>query len=270
MSEKRSLKQYFGLLGKGALIGVANTVPGVSGGTIAVVTGIYDEMMESISHFIKSWKFLAVLIVGAGAGILIFAHLIEYLFENYPFQTLYSFVGLILGGVPFLWKKADFGKKIHFSWVIAFVVAFVLVVIMGLSAEPGESEPIRILTASSGLLIFLSGAAGAAAMIIPGVSGSFLLLLMGMYTTFIAAVNDLNFSILIIAGLGVAVGILGVARIMSFCLKRFPKVTYSVIFGLVFGSIVALWPGVAGGGAGILSLIFIPLGIAAGYFLGDR
>ena len=270
MTQKRSVKQYIGLFGKGALVGVANTVPGVSGGTIAVVTGIYDEMMESISHFIKSWKFLAVLIAGAGAGILIFAHLIEFLFENYPAQTLYSFVGLILGGVPFLWKKAELGKKIHITWIIAFLIAFILVVLMGLSAEPGESEPIRTLSFSTGLMIFLAGAAGAAAMIIPGVSGSFLLLLMGMYTTFIAAVNDMNLPVLAIAGLGMAAGILGVARIMSFCLKRFPHITYSVIFGLVFGSIVALWPGVTGGAAGILSLLFIPLGFAAGYFLGDR
>jgi len=102
------------------------------------------------------------------------------------------------------------------------------------------------------------------------VSGSFLLLLMGMYSTFIGAVNDLNLPILAVAGLGVAVGILAVARVMTFCLARFPKVSYAAIFGLVFGSLVALWPGLNPDLAGFLSLLFIPLGALAGYFLGDR
>ncbi|MDC7219892.1 MAG: DUF368 domain-containing protein [Spirochaetales bacterium] len=270
MSEKRSVKESLALFGKGALIGVANTVPGVSGGTIAVITGIYDEMMDAISHFIKSWKFLALLLSGAGAGILIFARLIEYFFEAYPVQTLYSFMGLIIGGIPALWKTAEFPKKIKAHWIFAFFLAFALVVLMGLSAEPGESVPLRDFSLQSGLMVFLAGAAGGAAMIIPGVSGSFLLLLMGMYTTFIAAVNDMNLPMLACAGLGLAVGILLVARVMTFCLARFPKTTYAVIFGMVFGSVVTLWPGISLDLMGIISLIFIPLGIVAGYLLGDR
>jgi putative membrane protein len=97
----RSIKQNFELLGKGALIGVANTVPGVSGGTIAVVTGIYDELMESIAHFIKSWKFLAILILGAGSGILIFARVIEYLMIHFPFPDTLCFYWTYFGGTSF-------------------------------------------------------------------------------------------------------------------------------------------------------------------------
>jgi putative membrane protein len=270
MAEKRTVKEYFGLFGKGALIGVANTVPGVSGGTIAVVTGIYDELMEGIAHFLKNWKFLAVLIAGAGVGILIFARLIEYLFAHYPAQTLYSFIGLILGGIPFLWHKADFGKKIKPVWIVSFLLGFIPVLLMGLGTEPGETTPITQLTLASALLIFLAGTAGAGAMIIPGVSGSFLLLLMGMYSTFITAVNDMNLPVLFVACLGVAAGILVVARIMTFFLTKFPKGTYAVIFGLVLGSLVALWPGLSGDFWGILSLLFIPMGALAGYLLGDR
>jgi putative membrane protein len=270
MSQIKSGKQYIGLFGRGALIGVANTVPGVSGGTIAVITGIYDELMESISHFIKSWKFLTVLFAGAGVGILVFAHLIEFLFENYTVQTLYSFVGLILGGIPCLWKEADFGKRLKPRWILAFFLAFAFIVFMGMGTDPGESVPIRDFSLRAGFLVFLSGVAGGAAMIVPGVSGSFLLLLMGMYTTFIAAVNDLNLPFLAMIGLGLVVGVFGVAKFMSICFEKYPKMTYAVIFGLIFGSVVTLWPGLTLSVTGLLSFIFIPLGIFAGYFLGDR
>ncbi|MDC7222792.1 MAG: DUF368 domain-containing protein [Spirochaetales bacterium] len=264
------MKQYLEIFGKGAFIGVANTVPGVSGGTIAVVTGIYDELMDSISHFLKSWKFLIFLLAGAGVGVLVFARVIEYLFENFPVQTLYSFMGLILGGIPCLWKKADFERKIKAHWILAFFLAFALVVIMGMGTEPGESAPLREFSGRTALLMFGAGVAGGAAMIIPGVSGSFLLLLMGMYSTLIAAINELNLPVLACIGLGLAAGVLLVARVMTFFLNRWPKTTYSVIFGLVFGSVVTLWPGFTLDGSGILSLIFIPLGLVGGYFLGER
>jgi putative membrane protein len=266
----RSIKQNFELLGKGALIGVANTVPGVSGGTIAVVTGIYDELMESIAHFIKSWKFLAILILGAGSGILIFARVIEYLMIHFPFQTLYAFIGLILGGLPFLWNKAAFGDRLKPVWIVGFVLSFMLILLMGWGSEPGETSALTKLTAGTALLVFTAGMLAAAAMIIPGISGSFLMLLLGVYSTFIGAVNNMNLPILLVASAGMAVGIILVARAMTFFLNRFPHMTYAVILGLVTGSVVTLWPGFSTELSGILGLLLIPAGAVAGYFLGDR
>lgn len=270
MTKERSVKQYIGLFLRGAFIGIANTIPGVSGGTIAVVTGIYDELMGAISHFLKSWKFLAVLLVGAGVGIKGFAWVIDFLFENFPALTLLFFMGLILGGVPFLWKKADLGRKIKVSWVLSFILAFVLVVAMGWGIEPGVSDPITQFTFSSGLKVLLAGVAGGAAMIIPGVSGSFLLLLLGMYSTVIASINDTNIPILAPFGLGMVIGIVGIAKIMSFLLARFHRGTYAAILGLICGSIIVLWPGVSLSLWGILSLLLIPVGAVSGYLLGDK
>lgn len=270
MSEERSVKQYVGLMGKGALIGVANTVPGVSGGTIAVVTGIYDELMESIARFVKNWKFLAALIIGAGAGILLFARVIEFLMESYPYQTLYTFIGLILGGIPFLWGKADFTSPPRIGWIAAFLISLGLILLMGRGGEPGVSKPITTLTPGSAVRVFLAGVAAAGAMIIPGVSGSFLLLLMGMYSTFIGAVNDMNLPLIFFICLGMAAGILVIARAMAWLLRTFPQATYAAIFGLIIGSLITLWPGFLSGLPGFISLLFIPLGAGAGYFLGDR
>lgn len=267
---ERSLKQYWGLLGKGALIGVANTVPGVSGGTIAVVTGIYDELMDSITHFFKCWKFLVVLVLGAGIGILLFARFIESLMEHFPTQTLYVFIGLILGGIPFLWKKADFGKKLKLPWIIGFVFSFSIILLMGKGMEPGESVIITELSAGTALFIFTAGIAAAGAMIIPGVSGSFIMLLLGVYSTIINAVNNLNLPILAAMAAGVALGIFLVARVMSFLLERFPHMTYAIILGLVLGSLVILWPGLIVSWVGFASLLLIPVGALGGFLLGDR
>ncbi|MDA3849792.1 MAG: DUF368 domain-containing protein [Spirochaetaceae bacterium] len=266
----KSNKMDLNLLWKGALFGVANIIPGVSGGTIAVITGVYDDFMDAISHFIKQWKFLLVYLGGAMLGILLGSFTLEALFENWPGPTLFCFMGFILGGIPLLWKRSDLKGKIKPSWIMGFVISFTLVIAMKFLLNPSESTAITQWTPQIAVIIFCAGAAAASAMVIPGVSGSFLLLLIGMYTTFVGAVTHMNFPILITAAAGVVVGILFTAKIMGVLLAKFHHGTYAVIMGLVLGSLIALWPGIPRGWMIPVSAAALLFGLWGGYKLGDR
>lgn len=248
---------------KGSLIGIANIIPGVSGGTIAVVTGIYDRLIEAVGGFFKEgggWKknllFLFPIILGAGLGIILFARVIEYLLSHYPEQTAFLFIGLILGSLPFLVRKAT-TAPFKPTFLIPLVITLSLIIIMAFSHQ---SEPFEMefeLTFKSGVIIFFAGVISAAAMIIPGISGSFMLLLFGMYPLFIYAVKEFDIPLLTIMAAGALVGILLVSKVINFLLHRFHGYTYYGIIGLVLGSVVSIYPGFTvsvKGGVSILAL----------------
>ncbi len=261
----------FSLLAKGALFGLANIIPGVSGGTMAVITGVYDDFMKAISHFIREWRFLVLYLSGAVLGIAGGSVTIQKLFEHWPGPTLFCFMGFILGGLPFLVKKADLrGKKIRRTWVPGFVLAFALVLLMAFVLQPAEREAITEFTLPTALILAGGAILASSAMVIPGISGSFLLLLAGLYTTFISAVTRLDIPMLICIAAGVGLGILLTAKIISFFLARFYHATYGVILGLVCASVIALWPGLPRGMMIFYSLAAFALGLAGGAFLGDR
>ncbi len=231
----------------GMIIGIANIIPGVSGGTMAVILGVYDKIISAISNwrtkFIDSVKFLALIGIGAVAGIFIFANLIEYTLENFPMATNMVFVGLIIGSIPMIYKKAT-AEKLGVSGVGAFVVCFGFMMFM-LLVTPSESAAITVLTASSFARIFLSSAVAAGAMIIPGISGSFVLLLLGLYTTILTAISDFNILILIPVALGCAVGILLCAKIIERLFAKAPCQTYLGILGFMIGSIPIIFPAIS-------------------------
>ncbi|MBB6479465.1 DUF368 domain-containing protein [Spirochaeta isovalerica] len=258
------------LIWKGALFGIANIIPGVSGGTLAVITGVYDQFMEAIGHFIKHWKFLLFYAIGAGIGIVGGSFTLETLFEKWPAPTLFCFMGFILGGLPILWKRSTLSFKENKSWIIGFLLSFALVVLMRFLLDPAESEPMREINLTAAIAIFLSGAAAASAMVVPGISGSFLLLLFGMYTTYVTAITEMNFVIIVVAGLGIVTGLLVTARVITFFLERFHKGTYGVILGLVLGSVIALWPGIPAGLQILASVLTFAGGLIGGYLLGDK
>jgi putative membrane protein len=231
---------------KGSLIGVANTIPGVSGGTIAVITGLYDQLIASVSGFFKTgWKknlaFLLPVVVGIAVGIALFARAVDYFMANFPDQTAFFFMGLILGSIPFL-IRVTLRERFRPVYIIPFLVAFGLLVYMGIAGRPPMSEPITTLTLTGAILIFLTGVISSATMIIPGVSGSFVMLLIGMYATFIRAVRDLNLPVLAVLVPGFVVGIVAVSKLINYLLARYHAVTYWAIIGLVLGSVVAIWP----------------------------
>lgn len=229
----------------GAIIGIANIIPGVSGGTMAVVLDVYDKLIQSVSNFRtdfkNSMKFLIPIGIGGAAGIVLFSKIIEYCLENFSVATNLVFVGLIIGSIPMILDKVQEGN-IKVGEILVFIICLALMIYMGIANPDDSSTVITTLTVSSFLRIFCVCVISAGAMIIPGISGSFVMLLLGVYTTVLTAVSDFNIMILIPVALGCGVGILLCAKIIDLLFAKFPQQTYSGILGLMIGSLFVLFP----------------------------
>ena len=236
----------------GIAIGIANVIPGVSGGTIAVVFGAYSDLIGAASLDIKiikaNFKIYLCLFGGMGLGILLFARLFKLVYEKFPVQTNFFFIGLIIGSIFIIFdlvrekeKESSFTKVFKILWFfIGLSIMLALYFFKG--AAVSSTAAIETLSLGSFIFLFLAGFAGAAAMIIPGISGSFLLLIMGAYYTVIKAITDFNIPVLIPVGLGILAGIILSARLIGFLMEKFPKITYAFILGLVAGSIRHMLP----------------------------
>lgn len=259
---------------KGMVIGVSNVIPGVSGGTMAVVMGIYDRLLNSINTFLKDWKksifFLGEIAIGAALGIVLFSKLISTLLEKYPEPTSFFFIGLILGSFPLLYKRAtkDTVKPVNYIW---FVITLVIMIAMTFFNESSASAVIMTtLSVKSFITLFVAGFIAAATMILPGVSGSLVLLILGIYTTFTTAVYTFNIPLLIPIGIGVLVGIVTMTKVIEALLNRFPQPTYFAICGLILGSIFTVYPGFTLGAMGIISIVAFVVGFVLTYILGKK
>lgn len=245
---------YLKLILCGIVFGIANVIPGVSGGTMLVVFGVYDQLTEAISGvraIIKNIVFLLFLGIGAGVGILGFAALIKYLFENYGVQTNMYFIGLILGSVPMIFHMGTAEKKVRPLCLLPFILAMGLVI--GLTVLNGYMEANDLIPAAEtveGFSIFVTvkllicAFVAAVAMIIPGLSGSFVMMLLGVYNTVINAIQlkALNFYVIIPVAVGVVLGIILGAKLISTLIKKHKLMVYSAIMGLVIGSVYAILP----------------------------
>jgi len=242
---------------KGMLIGIANIIPGVSGGTMAVSMGIYDRLIHCISHPFKDLKnnilFLVPIVLGMGIAIIASAFGIDYLFEAFPLQTNLLFIGLIMGSLPAMYGKVK-AVTMRIGHILAAVIFFAVVVGMAWVNGSGggyvQLEP----TVRGIILLFLVGVLASATMVVPGVSGSMMLLLIGYYNpildtikAFFVAVLGLEFTaifgtVLILApfGVGVLVGMVVIAKIIEIVFARFPVYAYWAIIGLLFGSPIAI------------------------------
>lgn len=260
----------------GMILGVSNVIPGVSGGTMAVVFGIYDKLISVITINLKKlfsmWKFWLPLGIGMVAGILLFSSAIMWLFGNYPMATNWFFIGLIVGSIPLITgkiKKArdEKEKKPTVSVIISFVIALAIIVLM-MVFEGNTSETIAqtVLTVPLFIQLLLCSAIAAIAMIIPGISGSFILLALGVYTTIIAAISDLNILLLIPVAFGVLLGLLGGAKLVRVVLEKIPAQTYGAILGLIIGSVVVIFPGFALSIEMIVSVFTLAAGFSLAYF----
>ena len=241
---------------KGILIGVANIIPGVSGGTMMVSMGVYDTLIGCVTglfkQFGKSVKTLLPYVLGALIGIVALASLLTFLFENYPLPTATAFIGLILGGIAPLLKRIDMKKANAFSMFL-FVFFLALIIVMAVM-NPAESGAAVAFTWGQAILLLCVGVVASATMIIPGVSGSMILMLLGYYRTILDSITHLKdgllggnmalavqqLKILLPFGVGVLVGIYAVAKLIEWLLKRYPMYTYSAILGLVVASPVAV------------------------------
>lgn len=242
---------------KGMVIGIANIVPGVSGGTMMVAMGIYDRLIHCITHlfseFKKSVLFLMPIAVGMLVAIAASSFGLTYLFENFPIQTNLLFVGLILGGLPAIGSKVK-GKKIHAGHVAAGVLFFALVVGLAIVGETEGNAADLSFSVGNLIILFGVGIIASATMVIPGVSGSMVLMLMGFYHPVLNAIKEFftalaaldmdgilaGCGILIPFGLGVVAGIFGIAKLVEIIFEKFPLYAYWAIIGLIVSSPIAI------------------------------
>lgn len=259
---------------KGIAVGIANIIPGVSGGTIAVITGIYDELVDAFGNFFNSeggWRrntlFLAPVITGILLGNVAFARLIGLFLDAAPEATTFGFIGLILGSTPYLVRRAGAARfRPHHG--LTFGLGLAVVLWMGLTPRPAASPPITQITLASGVWVFGAAFIASIAMIIPGVSGSFLLLLIGMYSTLQQGFSTLNIPVILVFAMGTLTGVVVVAKAIAALLRRCHGATYCAIIGLVLGSAVALYPGIGSGHETALNLAALAMGAGLSLVLG--
>lgn len=270
---------------RGMVIGIANVIPGVSGGTLMVSMGIYDKLILVLTHFIKHMKEAIALLVPIAIGMLlsiaIFAKIFsEILFPNFPLQTNLFFIGLIIGGIPVIYKKVK-GNTIRLPQIIAFVLLFVVVVGFSLVGEGGGSSADITFSAGNVLKLFGVGIIAAATMVIPGVSGSMIMMILGYYNTIIDTVNAFinalksfdipamldTFVVLIPFGIGVVAGAVAVAKLIEFMLNKFPLVTYWAIIGLIVASPFAILFMMEVGTVGVVEIVTGLVLLVAGFFI---
>jgi len=293
------MNKFINLVIKGVFVGVANVIPGVSGGTIAVVLRIFDEMIDAINNFFKDIKkhiaFLTPLLIGALIGIILFSKLIEFCLSKYSFQTNLFFVGLVVGSVPLIYKKAS-EKKVKSSYFAISFIAFAIVCAISLLKEPTDNNTANVINFYFLMKMFFGGIIASSAMVIPGISGSFVMVLLGMYNVVIGSVSGLidvisanaanipkigiasaitniikssYFVILLITGIGVVLGIIIISKLIALLLKYAFSFTYFSILGLIFGSVFAIFkdPVTYQSGVNTLSTIVGALTFVVGFFI---
>lgn len=263
----------------GAVIGIAEIIPGVSGGTLAVLMGIYDELIQAISHFRKdvkqNLKLLIPLLLGMGASLIAFSHVIKFLLANYPMAVNFLFLGLILGIIPMLFKRStEGGFKIKNAapFLVTFAIMIVLAIVSASSTE--EVTIVRDLTAGMFFKFMAVGFLAAVCLILPGISGSMIMVIFGIYDSVINAVTEFNVLLLLPVGLGILLGLLFGSKGIDYCLRKFPQATYFAILGLVAGSTVSLYNRsgfVLFSGQGAIAVVMLLLGIGISlFFTADR
>ncbi|HFQ1879966.1 TPA: DUF368 domain-containing protein [Staphylococcus aureus] len=240
---------------KGFAMGTSDLVPGVSGGTIALLLGIYNQFIASISgifsrRFWPSFTFLIPIIIGMLLAMGSLSNLFNYLLSQHHIPTMFFFGGLIIGIVPYLLKisnyKTSFTTK-HYMMVIAGIAILIVITLM----NNGDKHAGETLTLSTGLIIkyFIAGMCASSAMLLPGISGSFMLLVFGVYGTVMLAISEfvkLNFAglpILLAVGFGVLAGFIISSKIIQYFLTHHKLMTFALIIGFVVGSLFAVFPG---------------------------
>jgi putative membrane protein len=247
-----------GALG-GTLMGLANLVPGISGGTMLLAAGVYPGFIAAIAEIttlrfkLRSLLLLGTIVVTAALGILLLAGTVKTLVIEHRWIMYSLFIGLTLGGLPLVWRMA---RPLDRSLVIGAVAAFGIMLAMALTGG-AVSEA----AGPSYGMIFLAGLAAASAMILPGVSGGYLLLLLGQYEAILGTVDQVKVGLLgngsagpdiplildamhvvIPLGVGIVAGVVGVSNLLQWLLHRYPKATLGALLGLLFGAVVGLWP----------------------------
>lgn len=283
------MKNNIFLVLKGFVMGMANLIPGVSGGTLAITLGIYEKFINALSHFFKNLKenlkFLVPVIIGILFALFSLSNIMSFCLEKYLFVTIMFFVGAILGGLPMLFKKIK-GKKLGAIEILVFMLAFVIVLV------PAFFSGEKVISFANikfydYIILFFVGVLASATMVIPGISGSAVLMTIGYYKPIVNTIKALThssdsfikgFLILLPFGLGVLGGMLFIAKAIEYLLKNYESKTYYGIIGFVIASVIAIiyqnffteaiislnFVDV------ILSIITFGVGLIVAYKLGDK
>ncbi|MBE6146993.1 MAG: DUF368 domain-containing protein [Firmicutes bacterium] len=280
---------------KGFIMGIANIIPGVSGGTLALTLGIYEDFIGAISHFFskikENIKFLLPIVIGMGLSILTMSNVISTCFDKFPIPTTLFFMGLVIGGIPMLLKKVKNTKetKQPTSYIIA-LITFSIVMVMALADQifgTGLGNvSFQNMSIINYIVLFIVGVVAAATMVIPGVSGSLVLMLLGYYLPIINVIKSLTkfenlFSNLLIAGVfgvGVLVGIVAISKLIEYLLNKFEIKTYFGVIGFIIASVFAIPISVMNEVGNIvftipqsiIGIILLILGTFIGYKLGEK
>jgi putative membrane protein len=265
------------LAGIGLVLGITTVTPGVSVGTIAVVLNVYDRLIEVITLNIRklaaTWKFWLPLGIGIVAGIITFSKVITFLLEKYPTPAYWFFIGIIIGCIPQVYRRVMRPGSVLPSLpsAVSCLIALAVMAVTAALKLTEESTVYTVLTPALFGTLTAAGALAAIAMIIPGISGTFLLLVIGLYRTFVQAVSDLNFLLLIPVAIGAGIGLFAGAALVRFLLTKAPRVTYGAVLGLVAGSVIVLFPGGIGSGViAIFSVASVLAGGALSFLLGRQ
>ncbi len=272
---------------QGMVVGIANIIPGVSGGTMMVAMGLYDKLIHAITHlkseFKESMKLLIPIFIGAGLAIVTLARLFEFLLERYPIPTNFAFCGLIAGSLPFIFKKVK-GHTVSIGKIIAFLIFFAVVVLMAAMGETSGNAADVSFGLVNVIKLLLVGIIAAATMVIPGVSGSMMLMLLGYYDTILKSINQfidaliafdmqgllVQCGVLVPFGIGVVLGIFLIAKLIEFIFSKAEIHAYYAIIGLIIASPIAILLKTDWSGFSVMTLIVGIVTFVAGWFVASK
>lgn len=247
---------------KGIAIGAGAILPGISSGVLCVILGIYEKLLNAVINLFKDFKnnikFLLPILIGGGIGVLIFSNILNILFYEFPIQTNSIFIGLIVGTIPSLVKEVNKKDKFRMRNIIYTIIAFcigIFTVILEDRMEIFYSDDI------SYIYLFISGLIMSIGVIVPGVSSTIILMLMGIYPIYLQSISSLYLPVLIPMGIGLILGCLIVMKITKNLIDNYYGKTFYAIIGFTLGSVFVLMPDVNNYLEGILSVVCIALGI---------
>lgn len=272
---------------QGMAVGVANIIPGVSGGTMMVAMGLYDKLIHCITHlkseFKEAVKILLPVFGGAGLAIVLLSRLFEYLLAVYPIPTNFAFCGLIAGSLPFIFQKVK-GHPVTVGKAIPFLIFFAIVIVMALMGETSGAAADVSFSIVNVVKLFGVGVIAAATMVIPGVSGSMMLMLLGYYDTILATINDFidavlafDFAEIMTAvgvlmpfGIGVLVGIFVIAKIIEFIFSKAEIHAYYAIIGLILASPIAILMNLDWSSFSMITMVVSVVTFGLGWFVASK
>ena len=257
------MKKIFVAL-KALVVGGTMLVPGVSGGSMAMILGLYDGLINAVANFRKKPKentiFLGLFIVGALLGIILFAKPLGALIELYPKALMFFFMGAVAGGMPMIYMESGV-KKFTWKQPVYIGIGLLIVVLLGLI-------PVDIFNADR--FLFVAGIVLAVALVLPGISVSYMLLIMGLYKKTLASISEMDMGFILPLAGGLFVGILLTTKLLSLLMEKYPGIIYLIILGFVGGALIEAFPGVPVGLEWLLCVPLFVLGFYVIWIIGEK